>query len=180
MSFLNHYISDPVGVFSYRSRLGAWQVAIGPEGITGAGFSDTTKAPALPSGLLRDELDRYFSTGEWKFSSRVDMDAVLGFRGSVLRALSRIPSGHVVTYGTLAAHLGRPNAARAVGGACRSNPAGILIPCHRVVAADGPGGYSGANPAWIDLKLELLRLEGALPGRGGRFETPVLLMELPV
>ncbi|HOZ16894.1 MAG TPA: methylated-DNA--[protein]-cysteine S-methyltransferase [Candidatus Fermentibacter daniensis] len=102
-----------------------------------------------------------------------------GFGRDVLEALMRIPRGRVVTYGTLARGVGRPGAARAAGAACRSNPVGLLIPCHRVVASGGPGGYSGSDPAGIPLKLSLLGIEGASPGPGGRFGPPFLLGELP-
>ena len=71
-------------------------------------------------------------------------------------ALLRIPYGETRTYGDLARRLGREGAARAIGTASGANPLPLLIPCHRVVAADGLGGYSG-GPA---LKRRLLTLEG--------------------
>ncbi len=64
------------------------------------------------------------------------------FRQQVWTALQTIPVGTVLTYGELAQQLG--TAARAIGGACRANPIPILIPCHRVVAQHGLGGYAGA------------------------------------
>ena len=63
------------------------------------------------------------------------------FQQRVWRALRRIPSGQVRSYGQLARTLG--TSARAVGGACRANPIPVLIPCHRVVAANGEGGFMG-------------------------------------
>lgn len=78
------------------------------------------------------------------------------FQRQVWAALLRIPYGETRTYGDLARRLGREGAARAIGAASGANPLPLLIPCHRVVAADGLGGYSG-GPA---LKRRLLTLEG--------------------
>jgi AraC family transcriptional regulator of adaptative response/methylated-DNA-[protein]-cysteine methyltransferase len=64
------------------------------------------------------------------------------FQEAVWRELTGIPRSEVVTYGDLARRIDRPGAARAVGAACGANPVALLIPCHRVIAADGgPGGY---------------------------------------
>ncbi|MGC8587231.1 MAG: methylated-DNA--[protein]-cysteine S-methyltransferase [Candidatus Micrarchaeia archaeon] len=64
------------------------------------------------------------------------------FQKSVLIAASRIPMGKTMTYKELAASIGKPSASRAVGAALHRNPLPIIIPCHRVVASNGPGGYS--------------------------------------
>ncbi|RMF77834.1 MAG: MGMT family protein, partial [Nitrospirae bacterium] len=86
------------------------------------------------------------------------------FERAVWLALAAIPPGTTWSYGELAAHLGRPRAARAVGRALGRNPLPVLLPCHRVVAAAGPGGFR-PGLAW---KRYLLRLEGAeLPGGPG-------------
>ncbi|MFO8044874.1 MAG: methylated-DNA--[protein]-cysteine S-methyltransferase [Halomonas sp.] len=82
------------------------------------------------------------------------------FQRQVWAALLRIPWGEIRTYGELARRLGREGAARAVGAANGANPLPLLIPCHRVVAAGGLGGYSGG----LMLKRRLLELEGSLPG----------------
>jgi methylated-DNA-[protein]-cysteine S-methyltransferase len=83
----------------------------------------------------------------------------------VLGAVRSIPRGTTASYGEVARRIGRPGAARAVGGAVGRNPVGLLIPCHRVIAGDGSlGGYGAA--AWggieaaLDLKQALLALEG--------------------
>lgn len=79
------------------------------------------------------------------------------FQREVWHALASVPFGRTVSYGGLAGRLGRPGAARAVGRALAANPLPILIPCHRVIAADGSeGGYSG--PAGV--KRWLLEHEG--------------------
>jgi O-6-methylguanine DNA methyltransferase len=92
----------------------------------------------------------------------LDMD-VPPFTGEVLEAMRKVPPGEVVTYGELARRLGRPKAARAVGSACASNPALIVVPCHRVVPAGGGlGNYSAVGGAAT--KRLLLEREGALHG----------------
>jgi methylated-DNA-[protein]-cysteine S-methyltransferase len=94
-----------------------------------------------------------------KFTVPVDLSAAPPFHGKVLRALARIPYGQTVTYGELAARVGRVAAAtaRAVGQAMARNPVPLVVPCHRVVASGGGlGGYGGG----LDLKRRLLGLEG--------------------
>ena len=75
------------------------------------------------------------------------------------RRRAAIPWGEVVSYGELAALAGRPGAARAAGSFCAENRFSLIIPCHRVVAANGIGGYGIAGP---ELKRRLLALEGVL------------------
>ncbi|UXH80860.1 methylated-DNA--[protein]-cysteine S-methyltransferase [Roseateles amylovorans] len=85
------------------------------------------------------------------------------FQQSVWRALLEIPAGTTLSYGTLALRLGRPEAVRAVAAAVGRNPLSLLIPCHRVVGADGHlTGYAGG----LHRKEALLRLEQALPLTG--------------
>ena len=83
----------------------------------------------------------------------------------MLEGVRAIPRGHVAGYGEVARRIGRPGAARAVGGAVGRNPVGLLVPCHRVIAGDGTlGGYGaaawGGREAALDLKRALLALEG--------------------
>lgn len=81
------------------------------------------------------------------------------FQQRVWQALQKIPVGEVCTYGDLARRL--KSSPRAIGGACRANPAPIIVPCHRVVSRQGIGGYSGETTgANMDIKLGLLRHEG--------------------
>jgi methylated-DNA-[protein]-cysteine S-methyltransferase len=87
----------------------------------------------------------------------VELDYDDGFYGDCQRVLRAVPRGEVVTYGELAALAGRPGAARAAGTFCARNRFGILVPCHRVVGADGIGGYGDLG---VDYKRRLLRLEG--------------------
>ncbi len=82
------------------------------------------------------------------------------FRRRVWEALRRIPMGQTRSYGEIALEVGAPRAARAVGTACATNPIPIVVPCHRVVAANGRlGGYSGG----LARKRQLLRAENAMP-----------------
>lgn len=105
------------------------------------------------------QVKAYFSDPSHKF------DLPLVKQGSehqqrVWRALQKIPSGKTMSYGVLADRIA--SGARAVGNACRHNPVSIVVPCHRVVAANGPGGYGGAvNGAILQRKLWLLEHEGA-------------------
>lgn len=81
------------------------------------------------------------------------------FQQKVWNELKKIPCGTVITYGELANKLG--TSARAIGNACRKNPIPLVIPCHRVVAANGIGGYAGdTHGAWLRIKSWLLRHEG--------------------
>lgn len=83
------------------------------------------------------------------------------FQHEVWHALRRIPVGATSSYGALARRLG--SSARAVGGACRANPIAVIIPCHRVVAAQGLGGFMGAVAGHgLDIKRQLLGHESSL------------------
>lgn len=80
------------------------------------------------------------------------------FQKTALRRVARIPYGKVKTYGEIAAAIGKPRAARAVGSANARNNLPLVIPCHRVVATNGLGGYGGG----LTLKKRLLKMEGSL------------------
>lgn len=107
----------------------------------------------------RDQLEAYFE------GRRKDFDLPLAphgtaFQRKVWQALAAIPAGQVRTYGELASELG--TSPRALGGACGRNPIPVIVPCHRVLAADRSlGGYSGMDG--VETKRFLLALEGALP-----------------
>lgn len=79
------------------------------------------------------------------------------FQNSVVEACRRIPSGDTISYGGLAAQVGRPGAARAVGTVMRRNLFPIIVPCHRVVAAGGLGGFTG--PQGVSTKVQLQAVE---------------------
>jgi methylated-DNA-[protein]-cysteine S-methyltransferase len=113
----------------------------------------------LPKRLdrVRRELDEYFAGHRHEFDLETDLSPVPAFHQQVLHELARVPFGQVTTYGALAARVGRPHAARAVGGAMNRNPIPIVLPCHRVIGSNGSlTGYAGG----LDKKEALLRLEG--------------------
>jgi methylated-DNA-[protein]-cysteine S-methyltransferase len=85
----------------------------------------------------------------------VDLAGVEGFTCRVLKAARTIPPGTTITYGELARRAGSPRAYRAAGQVMARNPIPLVIPCHRVVAAGGPGGYAGG----LAMKARLLALE---------------------
>lgn len=87
----------------------------------------------------------------------IDLGEATAFQRSVTDALRRVPRGEVVSYGELAALAGYPRAARAVGTFCALNRFALIVPCHRVVAAHGIGGYGSAG---VEVKRRLLALEG--------------------
>lgn len=90
----------------------------------------------------------------------LDLTAVPAFHRRVYEFVRTVPVGHTVTYGDVAAHLGEPHAARAVGRALGANPFAPIVPCHRVLAANGAiGGFSG--PGGVGTKQRLLSLERA-------------------
>jgi methylated-DNA-[protein]-cysteine S-methyltransferase len=106
----------------------------------------------------RRELDDYFERRRRAFDVPVDVTALSPFQRLVLDELARVPYGETATYGALAARVGRPRAARAVGGALNRNPIPIVLPCHRVVGASGDlVGYAGG----LERKRALLTLESA-------------------
>jgi O-6-methylguanine DNA methyltransferase len=111
------------------------------------------------------QLVEYLAGGRRTFDVPIDLRARADWDRAVLGGVGEVPWGEVTSYGRVARRIGRPGAARAVGGAVGRNPIGIVIPCHRVVAGDGSiGGYggdwSGSREALLDVKRELLRLEG--------------------
>lgn len=92
----------------------------------------------------------------------LDLSAGTPFQQTVWRALGQIPIGQTRSYGEIAGAIGQPKAVRAVGGACGANPIPVLVPCHRVLAANGKlGGFSGG----LDWKRKLLESEGVNPTR---------------
>jgi methylated-DNA-[protein]-cysteine S-methyltransferase len=106
---------------------------------------------------LADELDAYWDNPEHEFEL-LAVPAGTPFQLRVWHTLMKIPAGHPTTYGALAKRLG--TAARAVGQACGANPLPILIPCHRVLAASGLGGFMHASSgAPLDVKTWLLAHE---------------------
>lgn len=112
-------------------------------------------APALLDEVAR-ELSEYFEGRRREFGITVDLALSLGFRRQVLQRLRGVAYGRTVSYGALAAEVGSPRAARAVGSACATNPVPVVVPCHRVVRSDGSVGRYSGPPG---VKERLLALE---------------------
>lgn len=118
-----------------------WQVGPVPE------------TPLLVEALA--QLSAYFDRRLTTFDLPLDFGA--GFSEKVRRAMAAIPYGETRQYGDLAREIGAP--AQAIGQACGANPIPVLIPCHRILAAKGLGGFSAKGG--VESKVFLLRLEGA-------------------
>ncbi len=132
--------------------------------ITGLHFLDGHRLPARDSSWVRDEqalaslrrqLEEYFAGERREFELDLAPSGT-PFQLSVWRELRAIPYGETASYGEIAAAVGQPGAARAVGGANNRNPIAIIVPCHRVIGANGTlTGYGGGLPR----KQRLLALE---------------------
>ena len=105
------------------------------------------------------ELDEYFEGRRHAFDLAVDLRGLTPFSERVLHELARVPFGETATYSVLAERAGKPKAARAVGTIMNRNPIPIVLPCHRIIGANGSlVGYGGG----LDRKVALLTLEGVL------------------
>jgi methylated-DNA-[protein]-cysteine S-methyltransferase len=113
------------------------------------------------SKMVVSEIKKYFANPCHSFSLDFHFDGT-EFQQKVWRALQDIPSGETWTYGKLAKIL--KTGPRAIGQACRTNPIPIIIPCHRIIAANHLGGYAGATEGKkMGIKKWLLQHEGCLP-----------------
>ena len=150
----------------YDSPLGQILLVASDAALTGLHFADEKYYPAIASEWLRQpdakiilrarkQLDDYFAGTRKQFDLPVD-PAGTAFQRGVWRALQKIPYGVTANYGAVAKRIGKPSASRAVGAANGRNPISIVIPCHRVIGANGDlTGYAGG----MDRKEALLRLE---------------------
>ncbi|MDE3133999.1 MAG: methylated-DNA--[protein]-cysteine S-methyltransferase [Acidobacteriota bacterium] len=155
---------------SYESPLGGLTLTSGPRGLDGLFFDG--RAPALDEADHRpeqfaeavDQLGEYFAGIRRSFALELDLDAGTPFQRDVWRQLQGIPYGQTISYTELANRLGRPDRVRAAGAAVGRNPLPIIVPCHRVIGADGKlTGYLGG----LHRKQALLDSEAAVrAGRG--------------
>jgi O-6-methylguanine DNA methyltransferase len=111
------------------------------------------------------QLEDYLRDERHEFEIAIDLADRPAWDQAVLGAVAEVPWGVTISYGMLARAVDRPGAARAVGGAVGRSPIGIVVPCHRVIAADGTlGGYGGdwfgSRERGLELKKELLAREG--------------------
>jgi methylated-DNA-[protein]-cysteine S-methyltransferase len=150
---------EPVSVTRDRSR--AAGRAHAPRGDA----SPPTKTVSRRSEPVRDDfvsnlvarLQAFFGGADESFRDvELDLAGLTEFGRGCVHALRRLPRGEVVTYGELAALAGRPRAARAAGTFCANNRFAVFVPCHRVVGADGLGGYGSLG---VDYKRRMLALE---------------------
>jgi methylated-DNA-[protein]-cysteine S-methyltransferase len=163
--------------------LGRLTLAASPAGLAGAWFEgqqhlplelagdaaagNAPTWPAQPSHpVLLDaarQISAYFDGTLSDFDLPLDLSAGTAFQQAVWRGLLTLPRGRTCSYSALSERIGRPAAVRAVGGAIARNPISLIVPCHRVIGADGAlTGYAGG----LTRKTALLQAEGALPAPG--------------
>lgn len=141
----------------YESPIGLLEIRADQRKLRGVNLV-TEAGEAAPNEVTQraiDQLSEYFDGKRTDFSLFF-IPMGTEFQREVWMKLAEIPYGKVVTYGQLAAAIGQPTACRAVAQAVGQNPFLILLPCHRVVAADGLGGFSAGTEA----KRKLLAVEG--------------------
>lgn len=118
--------------------------------------------PVQDDGLVRPllrQVGSYLRGARVAWNFDIDISDATEFQRAVWEEARRIPYGQTTTYGELARRVGRPKAARAVGAAMGANPLLLIVPCHRVVGADGSLTGFGCG---LEVKERLLRLEGAI------------------
>ncbi|WP_371156575.1 methylated-DNA--[protein]-cysteine S-methyltransferase [Jannaschia sp. 2305UL9-9] len=151
MSLVHTTVTTPLGLLHLAGRDGAVTALNWPRG-TPPGPLDHA---ALPEA--REQLIAYFEGRLTRFDLRLAPEGTF-FQQEVWSALQDIPYGQTRSYRDIAQTIGKPGGTQAVGQANGRNPIPIIIPCHRVIAADGGiGGFSGG----LDIKRRLLTLEGA-------------------
>ena len=155
---------------AYSSPVGEYVIVVDDAGALTGIYRDAQRhLPPVEAFGERDDsvaaevvrqLDEYFAGERTSFDLRLAPQGT-EFQREVWAALAEIPYGQTVTYGELAAELGRPKAARAVGAATGRNPISIVIPCHRLVGSAGAmTGYAGG----VETKVVLLALERRVLG----------------
>lgn len=147
---------------SFSTPVGTIRLVAGDNGLIALSWGGGRRDDQEPSDshlrLGQEELLEYFCGRLQTFTVKVDLSRWQGFAEQVVALLRSVPYGETVTYGDLARRAGHPHAARAVGRIMASNPLPIILPCHRVIAANGAmTGYSGGTG--ISTKIFLLNLE---------------------
>jgi methylated-DNA-[protein]-cysteine S-methyltransferase len=126
-------------------------------GLERSGFQSVLDGPDETAGAIR-QISEYLHGERKDFDIAIDWSVLTPFQNKVLRATFEIPYGQVRTYGGLAQQVGNPRAARAVGRAEATNPMPLVIPCHRVIGADG-GLHGYGSGEGLKTKAWLLALE---------------------
>jgi len=181
-----------VGTTLFDSAIGPIGIAWAPRGVVGLqlpeGSEEATRkrlarrhpqaAAAIPPPAVEEAIDAVTTllSGEpvdLGFVSLV-LDGIPEFDRRVYAAARDIPFGRTLTYGEVAKRIGEPGAARAVGKALGTNPFPIVVPCHRVLAADGKAGGFSAHGG-VEAKIRILSIEHAIRG-----DAPTLFGDLPL
>lgn len=163
-----------VACATVRTPIGRLFIACTPVGVVRVAFEHEPRAlehltarrrftvvdePARTASARR-QIEEYVAGRRTRFDLPVDWSLTSGRQRQVLQVLhASVPFGEVVTYGQLAGRSGSGVPARGVGAIMGSNPVPLIVPCHRVVASDGLGGFGGG----VEVKRWLLTLEGVLP-----------------
>ena len=151
------------------SPLGGVTLAATDDGLAGLWFDQQRHLPDMRGWQAENidgahpvlraavaQLQEYFAGARAHFDVPLDLSHGTVFQQAVWQALRAIPPGATTSYGALSRHVGSPSAVRAVGAAVGRNPISVIVPCHRVVGADGSlTGYAGG----LDRKTALLALE---------------------
>jgi methylated-DNA-[protein]-cysteine S-methyltransferase len=169
-------VAETVAFGAVGTPVGRLLVSVTEAGLAAVDFRDSPAARRRAAGAIglpvaddparagqaRAELAAYFAGELTAFTVPIDWRLVSPLPRRVLGTLhATVPYGRVLTYGELGARSGTGVPARAIGQIMGSNPIPIVVPCHRVVAGNGLGGYSGGFG--VEIKRWLLTLEGALP-----------------
>ena len=181
-----------IGITLFDSTIGPIGIAWGPRGIVGLQLPERNEeamrrrlarrypeaTEATPPSTVEDAID---AIGTLLSGQPVDLNFVAldlsgipDFDRRVYAAAREIPFGRTFTYGEIAKQIGEPGAARAVGKTLGSNPFPIVVPCHRVLAADGKAGGFSAHGG-VETKMRILSIEKA-----GRGDGPALFDDLPL
>jgi methylated-DNA-[protein]-cysteine S-methyltransferase len=169
-------VNESVAIDGVDTPVGRMIVAVTGTGLAGVGFRDSPAertrlagAVGLPvvadpgrTASAREQLAGYFTGRLREFTVAVDWRLTSRLQRQVLTTLHEsVPYGRTVTYGELGTRSGTGVPARAIGQIMGANPVPVVVPCHRVLAGNGLGGYSGGSG--IEIKRWLLTLEGVLP-----------------
>jgi methylated-DNA-[protein]-cysteine S-methyltransferase len=156
---------------SFATAVGRIRLAWTAKGICGLRFqegiveSEAKEAPAWVLEAMHRLMSHLSGQSQDLRDIPVDLSDLTPFQKKVAEALRNTVPGQTISYGEVALLAGRPRAARAVGQAVKVNPTLILVPCHRVVATDGPGGWSAFGSP--ERKARLLELETPHTGSNG-------------
>lgn len=150
--FYYEYLSSPLGLI---------EIAANEQGLVAVSFCDQPRQPVQPQHWTQEtkkQLTAYFNKDLKEFNLPLAATGTL-FQQQVWQALTTVPYGKTASYGDIAKAINNPKGGRAVGLANGKNPIGIIVPCHRVIGANGTlTGYAGG----VDKKAWLLRHEGVM------------------